>query len=155
MIPVGQLGTDVAWYPSSPAMVSAMLDLAKLRPGDVLIDLGSGDGRVVMEAARRGVRAIGIEDNYELVKLSRQLISEAGLGGACEIRCQNFLEDDLSEATVITMFLDRAPHVKLLKKLAALSGVRIVSNTFHLWEHTAEATIDDPQFHTARLWEIT
>lgn len=157
MIPVvGQAGTDVRWYPSQPAMVEAMLDVAKLQPGDVLMDLGSGDGRVVIEAARRGVRAIGVETDTALVDLSRELITEEGLQRLAEIRHQNFFNADLSEATVITLFLDRPPISKMLRKLASLRpGARIVSNTFYLWEHSAESTIpNELHFHTARLWEL-
>ena len=137
-------------------MVEAMLDLARLAPEDVLMDLGSGDGRIVMSAAKRGIRAIGIENNPEMVAYSQDLIASAGLENFAEIRQQSMFDARLQDATVITLFGDRNPIFKLLPRLAALPrGTRIVSNTFHLWEHAAESTIPhEAHFHTARLWEL-
>jgi Cyclopropane fatty acid synthase and related methyltransferases len=152
-----QPGTSANWTPSSPEMVQAILDLAELCPYDLLLDLGSGDGRLVIEAAKRGVRAIGIEDNLELFELARTRAKDLDVPRPPTFRIQNLLEVDLSIATVITCFLDRPIHKQLLRKFATLEkGVRVISNTFHLWEHDAETTVkDDPEFHTCRLWRVS
>jgi tRNA/tmRNA/rRNA uracil-C5-methylase (TrmA/RlmC/RlmD family) len=154
MISLYQPGTLVNWTPSTPEMVEAMLRLAKLTPRDVLIDLGSGDGRIVIAAAKRGCMAHGYEDNLELLSLSRENARIAGVEDRTKFYLGDFRDVDLNYATVITMFIDRPAHKLLLKKLANLKpGVRLISNTFHLWEHDAEITVkDDPEFHTARLW---
>src|SRR5688572_20266888 len=76
---IGQPGKDVVWVPTSPEVVEKMLDMAQLKADDFLIDLGSGDGRMVIAAARRGARAMGVEFNPEMVKLSRERASEAGV----------------------------------------------------------------------------
>lgn len=145
---------DVLWTPTDPSLVEAMLDMAELRPEDVLMDLGSGDGRIVIAAAKRGIRAIGIELDLEHIEESSAAARAAGVH--CEFRLQNYALTDLNEATVITCFLDRAPHRNLTKRLANLKpGTRILSNTFHLWEHDAERTVSGVrEFHTARMWMV-
>lgn len=156
-------GTDVSWCPTSHAMVEAMLDLAKLRSDDVLIDLGSGDGRIVIAAAKRGItKAIGIEDNPVLVRRSREAAVKAGMpfrlgDPLVEFRCQSLFEANTSEATVVMLFLDREPHKKLLRKLVTelRPGTRIISNTFHLWEHEREIEMETgDHFKIARMWLV-
>ena len=113
------------------ALVDAMLDLAKVTPQDVVIDLGSGDGRTVITAAKRGARALGIEYNPDLVELSGQAAARAGVADRATFMKADLFDADLSQATVITMFLLPEINLKLRPKILDLRpGTRIVSNTF-------------------------
>ena len=102
---VGQAGKDVVWVPTPQALVDKMLDMAKVTPQDYLIDLGSGDGRTVITAAKRGLRAHGIEYNPEMVELSRQNAIKAGVADRATFMKADLFETDFSKADVITMFL--------------------------------------------------
>jgi protein-L-isoaspartate O-methyltransferase len=125
---VGQPGKDVVWVPTPDALVTRMLDMAKVVRDDVLIDLGSGDGRTVVAAARRGARALGIDLNPDLVRLARQRAEREGVTDLARFEVRDLFEQDLSEATVITMFLLTEINLKLRPTLLALKpGTRIVS----------------------------
>ena len=102
---VGQGGKDVVWVPTPQTLVDKMLDMAKLTPADFLMDLGSGDGRTVITAAKRGSRAMGIEYNPDMVELSKKNAAEAGVSGKATFVKADLFETDLSKASVITMFL--------------------------------------------------
>lgn len=131
---LGQPGKDVLWLPSPPAMVDRMLDVAKVTREDVVIDLGSGDGRLVIAAATRGARAVGIEYSADLVALSKSNAAAQGVSGRATFVRADLFETDLSKvskATVITMFLRDDLNLRLRPRLLGLaSGTRIVSNTF-------------------------
>src|SRR5687768_11324017 len=101
---VGQPGKDVVWVPTPQALVDKMLEMAKLTPKDYLIDLGSGDGRTVITAAKRGVKALGIEFNPDMVALARRNAAEQKAPNAQFVQGDIF-QSDFSQATVITMFL--------------------------------------------------
>ena len=100
---VGQAGKDVVWVPTPQALVDQMLDLAKLTPQDFLMDLGSGDGRTVITAAKRGSRAMGIEYNPDMVDLSRRNATEAKVSDRATFEKADLFETDFSKATVITV----------------------------------------------------
>jgi hypothetical protein len=157
---VGQAGKDVVWVPTPQALVDRMLDMAKLTPRDYLIDLGSGDGRTVITAAKRGARALGIEYNPEMVELSKANAQRAGVAGRATFMKADLFETDLSKATVITMFLLPGINLRLRPKLLALKpGTRVVSNTFTMgdWEADETATVGegcDGSWCTALLWII-
>ncbi|HXE80399.1 MAG TPA: class I SAM-dependent methyltransferase [Vicinamibacterales bacterium] len=158
---VGQDGKDVVWVPTSHALVEKMLDLAAVGPGDFVIDLGSGDGRTVIAAAKRGARALGVEFNPEMVALSKRKAAEAGVAGLATFRQEDLFDTDLSEATVITMFLLPQINLKLRPKLLQLRpGTRIVSNSFTMeeWEPDDRATLTDDDecssWCTALLWIV-
>src|SRR5262245_35150001 len=102
---VGQEGKDAVWVPTSAGMVEKMLDLAKVTPQDFLIDLGSGDGRMIIAAAKRGVRALGVEYNNNLVELSRQRAQEAGVADKAMFAQGDMFEADISKASVLALFL--------------------------------------------------
>src|SRR3954469_7844563 len=102
---VGQAGKDVVWVPTPQVLVDKMLDMAKVTPKDFLMDLGSGDGRTVIAAAKRGLRAVGIEYNPDMVELSRQNAQKAGVSERARFDNADLFKTDLSKATVITMFL--------------------------------------------------
>ena len=161
---VGQDGKDVVWVPTSEALVEKMLDLAAVGPGDYVIDLGSGDGRTVIAAAKRGARARGIEFNPEMVALSKRRAADAGVSGLATFVKADLFETDLSEASVITMFLLPQINLKLRPKLLALKpGTRVVSNSFTMeeWEPDERATLEEDEedeecssWCTALLWIV-
>src|SRR5437667_12732937 len=102
---VGQAGKDVVWVPTPQGLVDKMLDLAKTTKQDYLMDLGSGDGRTVITAAKRGARALGVEYNPDMVELSRQNAEKEGAAGKAIFVQADLFTVDISKATVITMFL--------------------------------------------------
>ena len=141
----GQAGKDVVWVPTPPELVEKMLDMARVTPQDVVIDLGSGDGRNVISAAKRGARAIGVEYNPDMVALSRQKAQEAGVADRATFIEGDMYEADISKATVLALFLLTSNLDKLAPKFLALKpGTRIVNNTFHVtnWEADASETIE-------------
>lgn len=138
---VGQEGKDVVWVPTSPALVEKMLDMAKVTADDFVIDLGSGDGRMVIAAARRGARALGVEFNPEMVKLSRQSAAEAGVADRATFVEGDMFEADISGATVLALFLLPDNLKRLEPKFRALRpGTRIVVNTFAIPDWKPDAT---------------
>src|SRR5437773_12370546 len=110
---VGQAGKDVVWVPTPQELVNKMLDLAKVTPQDYLIDLGSGDGRTVITAAKRGVRALGIEYNPDMVELSKRNAAKEGVSNWDSFTNADLFECDFSQATVIRMFLFLDINIKL------------------------------------------
>lgn len=140
---VGQPGKDVVWVPTPQAVVDKMLDIAKATPRDFLIDMGSGDGRTVITAARRGIKALGIEYNPNMVELSRRNARQAGVEERAEFRQADIYATDFSQATVITMFLLPDINLKLRPKILNLKpGTRIVSNTFSMGDWKADESGD-------------
>ena len=138
---VGQDGKDVVWVPSPDPLVDTMLDMAKVTANDYVMDLGSGDGRTVIAAARRGARAVGVEYNPDMVALSRRNATAAKVGNKAEFVQADLFETDLSKATVITMFLLPQINLKLRPKILQLKpGTRIVSNTFTMDDWKADET---------------
>jgi precorrin-6B methylase 2 len=141
----GQEGKDVVWVPTVPALVEKMLDMAQVTPQDTVFDLGSGDGRTVIAAARRGARAVGIEYDADMVALSRKNAEQAGVTGRAAFMQADLFETDLSPASVITMFLLPTINLQLRPALLKLKpGTRIVSNTFamELWPANESAVLD-------------
>ena len=155
---VGREGKDVVWVPSPDPLVDKMLELGGVTERDVLMDLGSGDGRLVIAAATRGARAVGIEYDPEMVELSRSTAAAAGVGDRATFVSADLFETDLSPATVITMFLLPELNMRLRPKLLELApGTRIVSNTWDMEDWAADVTevIDPcPGFCTALLWIV-
>src|SRR5712671_810780 len=132
---VGQPGKDVVWVPTPQTMVDKMLDMAKVTAQDFVIDLGSGDGRTVITAAKRGARAQGIEYNPDMVALSQRNAATEGMTARATFAKADLFESDLSQATVITMFLLPDINLRLRPKILDLKpGTRIVSNTFTMAE---------------------
>jgi SAM-dependent methyltransferase len=155
---VGQEGKDVVWVPTPQETVDKMLDLAKLTPQDTLIDLGSGDGVTVITAARRGVRAHGVEYNPDMVELAKRRAAEAGVADRTSFEKADLFETDLSKYSVVTMFLLPRINLELRPKLLDLKpGTRVVSNTFNMedWEADETASSDDcTSWCTALLWIV-
>jgi hypothetical protein len=156
---VGQRGKDVVWVPTPQALVDKMLDMAKVTPQDFVMDLGSGDGRTVITAAKRGARAQGIEYNPDMVDLSKQNATREGVSDRAEFIKADLFETDFSKATVITMFLLPDINLKLRPKILDLKpGTRVVSNTFTMedWNADEIATVgeDCTTWCTALLWIV-
>ena len=157
----GQPGKDVVWVPTPQALVDRMLDIAKVTASDIVYDLGSGDGRTVITAAKRGARATGIEYNPDMVELSKQNAAKEGVTEKAVFMKADLFETDFSRATVITMFLLPDINVKLRPKILNLKpGTRIVSNTFTMgeWKDDETATVDEAAgcsyYCTAHLWIV-
>jgi SAM-dependent methyltransferase len=156
----GQPGKDVVWVPSANSLVDTMLNLAGVTARDVVVDLGSGDGRTVIAAAQRGARALGIEFNPDLVALSKRRAAQAaGVGDRAAFVEGDIFAVDFSHATVVTMFLLPELNLRLRPTLLGLApGTRIVSNTFTMddWmpDATAHASADCENWCTAFLWVV-
>lgn len=131
----GQEGKDVVWIPTRQPLVEKMLDMAEVTARDVVIDLGSGDGRLVITAAKRGAQAMGIEYDEKLVLFSRRQAEKEGVGGKTLFVHGDIFDSDISRADVVTMFLNDEINLRLRPRLLALKpGTRIVSNTFDMGE---------------------
>jgi len=156
---VGQAGKDVVWVPTSQLLVDKMLDMAKVTPQDLVWDLGSGDGRTVITAAKRGATAVGVEYNPDMVELSKKNAIEAGVTAKATFMKADLFEMDLSKPTVITMFLLPEINMKLRPKILNLKpGTRVVSNSFTMedWEPDQTETVagDCTSWCTALLWIV-
>ena len=156
---VGQGGKDVIWVPTPQALVDRMMEMAKVTPQDYVIDLGSGDGRTVITAAKLGAKAHGIEYNPDMVELSKRNAAAAGVGDKATFVKGDIFESDFSQATVITMFLLSSLNLKLRPILLDMKpGTRVVSNTFNMgdWEadQIVEATGECTSYCRAFLWII-
>jgi SAM-dependent methyltransferase len=140
----GQAGKDVVWVPSPPDMVNKLMELGQVTPNDFVIDLGSGDGRNVIAAAKLGARALGVEYNPEMVALSRKLAQEAGVADKAQFVQADMYEYDISKATVMALFLLPVNMNRLAPKFFNLApGSRIVANTFGIdgWEPDSRVTL--------------
>jgi hypothetical protein len=156
---VGQAGKDVVWVPTPQTLVDKMLDIAKTTPQDFVMDLGSGDGRTVITAAKRGATAMGIEYNPDMVELSKRNATTAGVTTKATFVKADLYETDLSKASVITMFLLPDINLKLRPKILDLKpGTRVVSNTFTMddWkaDETTSVTENCTSWCTALLWIV-
>jgi SAM-dependent methyltransferase len=156
---VGQPGKDVVWVPNPTVMVERLLDMAKVTPKDYVVDLGSGDGRNVIAAAKRGARAHGIEYNPDLVELSKREAKKEGVGSRTTFEVADLFKSDFSKATVVILFLLPEMNVKLRPKLLDLKpGTRIVANTFAIGDWNADETsiVADSCEHwcTGRMWIV-
>jgi SAM-dependent methyltransferase len=134
---VGQSGRDVVWVPTPAVLVEKMLDVARVTPNDFVMDLGSGDGRNIIAAAKRGARAVGVEYNPDMVELSRRVAEKEGVADKAQFIQGDMYEADISKATVMALFLLPENLNKLAPKFLALKpGSRIVANHFAVsgWE---------------------
>jgi precorrin-6B methylase 2 len=141
---VGQAGKDVVWVPTPPELVEKMMDMAQVGPNDIVMDLGSGDGRNIIAAAKRGATAIGVEYNPDMVELSNRRATEAGVAGKASFVQGDMYTADISKATVMALFLLPDNLRKLTDKFMALRpGSRLVLNTFAIpdWEADVTETI--------------
>jgi SAM-dependent methyltransferase len=159
---LGQEGKDVIWLPTAQALADKMLNLAIVTPQDYVIDLGSGDGRIVIAAAKRGARALGIEYDPNMVALSKRNAAKEGVSDKAQFVKADLFESDFSQATVITMFL--LPDINLKLRPAILNlrpGTRIASNSFDMGEWEPDQTVSvsqqegcDNNYCKAYLWIV-
>jgi SAM-dependent methyltransferase len=139
----GQAGKDVVWVPTPQALVDRMLDMAALTKDDYVIDLGSGDGRTVITAAKRGARAHGIEYNPDMVALAQRAAEAEGVAGRATFAQADIFESDFSTASLITLFLLPDLNVRLRPTLLKMRpGTRVVSNSFSMGDWQPDDTID-------------
>lgn len=152
---VGQAGKDVIWVPTPDSLVKAMLTTANVKPTDIVVDLGSGDGKIAIAAARDfGARARGIEFNPDMVALARRNAQRAGVAGKASFQQGDIFETDFSDATVITMYLLPSLNLKLRDTLLKMRpGTRIVSHAFSMGEWEPERTISTDEA-TGYYWIV-
>lgn len=153
---VGQEGKDVIWVPTPESLVQKMLDMAKLTPADVHFDLGSGDGRTVIAAAKRGTKAVGIEYNPDMVELSKRNAQKEGAAVAAraEFIRGDIFETDFSKANVLTLYLLPSLNLKLRPTILNMKpGTRVVSHAFTMdnWQADQTETVEG---RTAYLWIV-
>lgn len=157
---VGQEGKDVVWVPTSQALVNKMLDMAKLTAKDVHMDLGSGDGRTVITAAKRGAKSTGIEYNPDMVELSKRNAAKEGVSERAQFMKADLFETDISQANVLTLFLLPDINLRLRPKILDTTrpGTRVVSNSFTMgeWKADETATVTEgcTSYCTAYLWIV-
>jgi len=156
---VGQPGKDVVWVPTSQALVDRMLEMAKLIVSDYLVDLGSGDGRTVITAAKRGTRAHGIEYNPDMVALSKRFAAAEGVSDRATFVAADIFLSDFSTATVVTLFLLPDLNLRLRPTLLNMKpGTRVVSNSFMMeeWQpdETAQVSEGCSSFCNAYKWIV-
>ena len=157
----GQRGKDVEWAPCSPVVMNRMFEIAKVSSEDYVIDPGSGDGRMVISAAKLGAQALGIEYNPRLVELSRKNAAREGVSDRATFVQDDLFKTDFSRATVVALFLRRDINLALRPRLLDMRpGARIVSNIFDMaeWEADEVVEVEDEDYyfknHTVYLWVV-
>ena len=151
---VGQEGKDVIWVPTPNELIQKMLDMAKLTPSDIHFDLGSGDGRTVIAAAKRGTKAVGVEYNPDMVELSKRNAQKEGVTARAEFIRGDIFETDFSKANVLTLYLLPSLNLKLRPTLLNMKpGTRVVSHAFTMGDWQADQT-ETVEGRTAYLWIV-
>ena len=156
---VGQPGKDAVWVPTSPALLEKMLDMAKVTPSDFVMDLGSGDGRNIIAAAKRGARGVGVEYNADLVAYSNRLAEKEGVADKASFVQGDMYAADISKASVLALFLLPENLDRLVPKFLDLKpGSRIVANTFGItgWtpDETEQIQNECTNWCTSLLWIV-
>jgi ribosomal protein L11 methylase PrmA len=147
---------DVIYVPTPPEVVEAMLKVANVKAGDVVYDLGCGDGRIVVTAAQKyGARGIGIDIDPQRIKEANENVKKAGVGDRVKIMQADLFETPISEATVVTLYLLPSLNVKLMPKLMKelKPGTRIVSHAFDMGDWKPEQTLN-VDGRTVYYWTI-
>jgi len=152
---IGMPGKDVVWVPTPHQVVALMLDVAKLTPQDFVIDLGSGDGRIVIAAGKRGARGVGFELNENLVQLSIEDAVRQGVADRVHFYVRDLFTTDLSQASVLTTYLLQHLNVRVRPRLLAQMkpGSRVVAYAFHMGEWQPDAVRQVDGF-TVHLWIV-
>jgi len=151
---VGQEGKDVIWVPTPQALVDKMLDMAKLTAKDIHFDLGSGDGRTVIAAAKRGAQAVGVEFNPDMVALSERAATKEGVSAKAKFINGDIFQTDFSHATVVTLYLLPSLNLKLRPTLLKMKpGTRIVSHAFTMDDWQPDQT-ENEEGRSAYLWIV-
>ena len=146
-VPVsGQPGKDVVWVPSPEETVAKMMEVGQITPQDFVIDLGSGDGRNVIAAAKRGARGLGVEYNPDMVELSKRIAAKEGVAERAQFVQGDMYAADFSKATALALFLLPSNLTVLRDKIFALpAGTRVVLNTFAIpdWTPDEQVTVEN------------
>jgi len=143
---VGQQGKDVVWVPTPDEVVDRMLTMAQTKPEDYVIDLGAGDGKIAIAAAKKfGARSMGVEYNPDMVAFAQKNLQAAGVIGKAQIVHGDIFATDFTQATVLTMYLLPSLNMKLRPQILALRpGTRVVTHAFNMedWEPDESSDID-------------
>jgi phospholipid N-methyltransferase len=152
---VGQAGKDVIWVPTPKSLVEKMLKMAEVKPGEIVYDLGSGDGITVITAAKQfGAQAFGVEYNPDMVELSRRNAQREGVADRAQFIRGDIFATDFSKAQVVTMYLLPYLNLKLRPTILDMKpGTRIVSHAFTM-DDWAPDQIDSSEGRTAYLWIV-
>jgi SAM-dependent methyltransferase len=143
---VGQAGKDVIWVPTPDEVVERMLRMAQVTANDYVVDLGAGDGKIAIAAAKKfGARALGIEYNADMARHAQRNAERAGVAGRARIVQGDIFVSDFTQATVVTMYLLPALNLKLRPQILAMRpGTRVVSHSFSMddWEADETSSLD-------------
>jgi len=152
---VGQEGKDVIWVPTPQSLVERMLQMAGTKPTDYVVDLGSGDGRTVITAAKKfGAKALGVEYNPDMVELAKRNAQKEGVAERAQFTRADIFQTDFSQATVLTMYLLPSLNVKLRPTILNMKpGTRVVSHAFTMDDWQADQT-DSSEGRTAYMWIV-
>jgi predicted methyltransferase len=150
---------DVVFVPTEEAVVEKMLELAQVTKDDVIYDLGSGDGRIVVTAAKKyGTRGVGVEIDPELVKQAQENAKQAGVSDRVQFLNQDLFKTDFSEASVVSLYLLPQLNLKLRPKILQLKpGTRVVSHDYDMgdWKPEQVVTVKGPsREHTVYFWRV-
>ena len=151
---------DVIFVPTPPETVEEMLRLAKIKKGDVLYDLGSGDGRIPIRAAQEyGIRAVGIDIDPKMIDVAKEAALQAGVSDKVRFRNEDLFQADIRDATIVTLYLSNSLNLKLRPKLLRdlRPGTRIISHDFHMGDWPPEQTVRVPWlslYRTVYVWTV-
>jgi SAM-dependent methyltransferase len=151
---IGQDGKDVIWVPTGDALVINMLKMAKVGPSDLVYDLGAGDGKIAIAAAKEfGATSVGIEFNPDMAALGQRNAERAGVSKKVKIIQGDIFKEDFSKATVVTMYLLPDLNIKLRPTILKMNpGTRVVSHAFTMGDWEADAEVDSPA--KAYFWVV-
>ena len=152
---VGQQGKDVIWVPTPESLVERMLKMAGVKPTDYVIDLGSGDGRTVIMAAKKfGARALGVEYNPDMVELAKRNAEKEGVTAKAQFVRADIFQTDFSQATVLTLYLLPSLNLKLRPTILNMKpGTRVVSHAFTMDDWQPDQ-VDSSEGRTAYMWIV-
>jgi hypothetical protein len=152
---VGQEGKDVIWVPTPQSLVERMLQIAGTKPSDFVIDLGAGDGRTVITAAKKfGAKALGVEYNPDMVELARRNAEKEGVAGRAQFIRADIFQTDFSQATVLTLYLLPSLNLKLRPTILNMKpGTRVVSHAFTMDDWQPDQ-VDSSEGRTAYMWIV-
>jgi len=153
---VGQAGNDVVWVPTPDEMVTRMLSIDQVTQNDLVYDLGAGDGKIAIAAARQfGARAVGIEYNPKLAALAQRNATRAGVQEKVRIIAGDIFVEDFSQASVVTLYLLPELNLKLRPILLRMKpGTRVVSHSFDMDDWQADATFQSSGSHSGYFWVV-
>jgi len=153
---IGQMGKDVIWVPTSDAVAAMMLQAAAVKSGDLVYDLGAGDGKIAIAAARDfGAKAVGIEYNPEMTALARRNIDRAGLSNQVSMIHGDIFKEDFSQADVVTLYLLPDLNLRLRPTLLKMKpGTRVVANSFNMGDWEPDRVLGNGEYAQGYFWVV-